>query len=103
MKIKKAFKKYKEASKDDSENSAEQYRKMPTFIILFSGLSIFFIGLYLTLKNSVAIGLYQHGRSGQGRGQMIVVSGSYLIFFGIIFMIFPMYILIKQYFKNKRY
>ena len=68
MKNKRAFKKYK-ASKDNSENTEEQYGKMPTFIILFSGLSIFLIGLYLTIKDSAAIGLYQRGSSGQGRGQ----------------------------------
>ena len=73
------------------------FQGCPSFLLGF-----IFIELYLTIKNNVAIGLYQGDKYGQGRGQMIVVSGPYLIFFGLIFMIFPIYVLTKKYLKNKR-
>ena len=87
-----------EADETDLSNYP-QHRKTGLYIMLFCGLLLTMIGLYLTLTNTFAFG--PSDGYGQEAGGIAIVSGPYSIIVGLGFSVFPSYHLIKQYLKTK--
>jgi len=66
-----------------------QIRKFPLYIILFSGIIVTIIGLWLTVSDTLASGTTLPSKFGQGGGQHIILNGTSVIIIGILICVFP--------------
>ena len=93
----------KHISGKKSQNSESEFRKMPLYVILICGLFIILIGIYLTISGNLTTGISQPGKYGEGGGNRLTVNGPYLLIFGFLFTIFPVYQLLRMFFKRRKH
>lgn len=80
--------------------------KQPFFngaTVLFIILSVILlsVGIWFTLTQQRATGLSQRNRYGQGGGQIMVLTGPFIIILGLMFAVFPLADLFR-YLRQKR-
>jgi hypothetical protein len=92
----------KQGAKESGDEYAPQYRNMPLYVILFCGLIISFIGLYLLITNQISVGRSQPGRFGGAGGQSQIINGPFTLFIGLIICVFPAWQLFKQEIGKRR-
>src|SRR5690348_5146432 len=86
---------------EPTETEELQIRKFPLYIILFCGIIVSIIGLWLTISNTLATGTTLPSRYGQGGGQHIILSGPSITIIGILLCVFPSIQLIRKRIKNR--
>jgi hypothetical protein len=87
-------------NKDAQKNNYSEYRTMPVVVILCCGLVIVSIGLYLFITKNSASGFPTRTKFG-GMGRPHTINGLGAIIVGVLLLIYPVYVLLKQGFKGK--
>ena len=86
---------------EQTETEELQIRKFPLYVILFCGIIVSIIGLWLTISDTIATGTTLPSRYGQGGGQHIILSGPSITIIGILLCMFPSIQLIRNGMKNR--
>ena len=86
---------------DEIGDDYPEFRKVPVLGILCCGLVIILLGLYLYFIHGQSVGFATRNRSANVSGPSSI-TGPGAIFIGVLFLIFPVYVLVKQFRKPKR-
>jgi uncharacterized membrane protein HdeD (DUF308 family) len=74
----------------EPDEQIDGFRSFQVYVILTCAILLTSIGLFLIVKGHLASGTSMSGRSGQGRGQRLIVSGPGLIAIGVLVAIYPL-------------
>jgi hypothetical protein len=67
----------------------------PTYALLLVSLILFSIGLWLTTTHQTTSGVLQAGKYGPRKPTNITLNGTAVIFFGVLFSLFPLWQLFR--------
>ena len=83
------------------KNYKTTYDKIGRYLLLISGLIFLFIGLFLTITDSVSIGSSLPGRMGVGGGQPRALNGPFTLFLAFVFLLGAFWDKLKE-IRNKK-
>ncbi len=94
--------KNEELEEEGFQKGDMEIRPVPLYAILFCGIIILVVGLYLFFNDTIANGFSVRTRSGRINGTQFSINGTGAIILGLAVCILPIYQLIKQRKKNKQ-